>query len=151
MPPKRGSRAAAKAETIKVETIKDEDATRPFPKPIIDLSQLKFDLWHHYSDINEKIRNSKPLDRVEDTIENQHQRGADDEDSEHAGLKKLLEPFANIYDYDYDVNIAKDLFKKNSKNFDEDEYTSLIWAIKLSSKDNIRYRQIQITLSSKTN
>ena len=151
MPPKRGSKAAAKTETIKSETIKDEDATRTFPKPKLDLSQLKFELWHHYSDINDKIINTKPLDHVEDIIENQHQRGSDDENLEHAGLKKLLGPYANIYDYDYDVNIAKDLFKKNSKNFDEDEYTSLIWAIKLSSKDNIRYRQIIITLSTKTN
>ena len=135
MPPKRGSKATAKTD-------KNENATRSLPKPKIDLSQLKSELWRHYRDINNK-RNEKPLDRVDGTLENQHQRGADDEYLEHAGLKKLLEPYENIYDYDYDVNIAKDIFKKNSKG-DEDEYTSLIWAIKLSSNGNIRY----ITLST---
>jgi hypothetical protein len=130
MAPKRSTKAGTKAETV----------TRSRPvKREIDFIQLKKDLWYHYESINLKIRNTKPLEG-EDTVDNQHQR---DEDKENRDLEQLLErfiePYKNIYDYDYDVDIAKEVFKKNLKVDDEDEYTALIWAIKLSSKDNIRY------------
>ncbi len=129
MAPKRSTKVGAKAEAV----------TRSLStKQKIDLRDLKKDLWYHYESINLKIRNTKPLEG-EDTVDNQHQRGTADEDKEHGDLKQLLERYKNIYDYDYDVDIAKEVFKKNLKVDDEDEYTALIWAIKLSSKDNIRY------------
>ena len=154
MPAKRGSRAASKTKTgiIRAEPITDGSATRAEPitggsatvtirkpKGDFDLSLLKSRLWDHYSTINYRIKYEN--NNVGITPDNQHQRSAEDEDKEHESLKELLEPYANIYDYDYDVKNAKDLFKANLGDDDPDRYTSLIWAIKLSSKDNIRYLQ----------
>ena len=103
--------------------------TIPKPKGDFELSELKSKLWRHYQQINDKIRCVLP----------QRQRSAEDEDKEHESLQRLLEPYANIYDYDYDVTIAKDQFTANDGDDDPDRYTSFIWAIKLSSKDNVRY------------
>ena len=126
MPPKRSNRAGAK----------EEIHTRPpSVKSEIDISELKTDLWDHYQSINLKIRPPEG----DDVLENQHHRDVADEEKEHEVLKQLLKRYENIYDHDYDIDNAKKVFKKNSKNNDEDEYTPLIWAIKLSSKDNIRY------------
>ena len=114
---------AKKAKAPKPITGGSATVTMPKPKGNFELSELKSKLWRHYQQINKEI------------TDKQHQRSAEAEDEEHESLRRLLKPYANIYDYDYDVALAKKQFEKNTKDEgDKDEYTSLIWAIKLSSK-----------------
>jgi len=127
MPPKRSTRAGAKEE-IHTRSL--------LVKSKIDTEELRRELWDHYLSINRKIRNSSPPEG-DDMVENQRHRDVADEDKEHRDLKQLLERYKNIYDHDYDIAMAKEVFKMIID--DKDAYTPLIWAIKLSSKDNIRY------------